>query len=587
MDHGHDDGSSARGSNDPRVGAVLQGRYRITKLLGTGGMGKVYSGERVGLGRPVAIKFLHSMFAREPAAVKRFEREAKAMSRLSHPNCISVIDVGIDGAPYIVMDYVSGRSLVDVLDDGLLRLRRVLNITRQILAGLEHAHSQGIIHRDIKPGNVMVREVEGAEDHVSILDFGLAKFRDVVLTNDITASSMLVGTPGYMSPEQADGEEAGASSDIYAVGILLFEMLTDRKPYEADHPLSVLKMHREAPIPSVRAWVPDRKIPRALESVVNKALAKDIDDRFASASEFAAALDRVARRMDDQRRRRRRTAAKASIAAAALGVVTLGVFVFATGDSRGHQTSANTPASAVNPAASRTLESGSETVSGNAVAPPEQPAATDKPEPPKAEPPKAEPEPPKVEDPPKAELPAEAPVTPAKPTKKQLAAEQPAPEPKATKRSAKLKRPLRMRDIRRMIARKQNAAAIRGLLKMRRKNPRSSYLPYLIATLCMKQQMWDAAITHYRIAIAKKNAYRRSPKVIRDSVFVLSSWRVKDRRNASRLLVHSIGVPALKHLDRTARYSRSSRIRRGASRVARQIRGKYRRKRTRRARRRR
>lgn len=569
----HDDGSVGEVREDPRIGAVLQGRYKVTKLLGTGGMGKVYQGERIGLGRPVAIKFLHSMFAREPAAVKRFEREAKAMSRLSHPNCISVIDVGVEGTPYIVMDHVSGRSLCDVLDDGLLRLRRVLEITRQILAGLAHAHSQGIVHRDIKPGNIMLTEVEGTEDHVSILDFGLAKFRDAVLMQDITASAMLVGTPGYMSPEQTDGEEAGIGSDLYAVGIILFEMLTDRKPYEADNPLSVLRMHRDAKIPSVRARAPDRKIPRALESVVNKALAKDLDDRYTSAAQFSRAIEKVARQMSEKHRRRRRGIAKASIAAGALAAVSLGVFVFATGDSTAHQTSASAPpaqAAAITPKLTVPPTPDSKVKSVTTAAPSIV----------------AEPKRALVSvSPPVSVLPTEAPVTPEPPTRQEMAEAKPKAKPAAAKPRS-LDRPLRLRDIRRMIARKQNGAAIRGLLKMRRKQPRNAYLAYLVASVCMKQQMWNAAITHYRIAIANKKAYRKNPKIIRDGVFVLSSLRSRDRANARNLLVYAIGGSALSHLDRTARYSKSPRLRRGAKSVARQIRSKYRRKKTRRARRR-
>src|SRR5688500_12666242 len=164
--------------DDPRIDSVLQGRYRVISRLAAGGMGTVYRGERIQLGRPVAIKFLHTSFAAEKEFLRRFEVEAKAMSRLSHPHCVSVIDFGVEGAPYMVMDFVHGETLRQVLDRGPLPPSRAVLILKQILAGLAHAHGQGIVHRDVKPANIILGEATGTGEHARILDFGLAKLRD-------------------------------------------------------------------------------------------------------------------------------------------------------------------------------------------------------------------------------------------------------------------------------------------------------------------------------------------------------------------------------------------------------------------------
>src|SRR5215813_4776511 len=182
-------------SDDHLIGRVVGGRYRLTQRLAAGGMGVVYRGERVQLGRPVAIKFLHPTFAMRDDALRRFDIEARAMGRLAHPHCVSVMDFGVEeGMPYLVMDFVHGKTLREILDAGGMPLPRALHIFRQILAGVAHAHGQGIIHRDLKPANVMVTEATGTGDHVRILDFGLAKLRDTS-TSDSSSSSFAIGTP--------------------------------------------------------------------------------------------------------------------------------------------------------------------------------------------------------------------------------------------------------------------------------------------------------------------------------------------------------------------------------------------------------
>ena len=245
---------------DPRVGQILQGRYRIMERVAAGAMGVVYRGERVTLARPVAVKFLHPWVAAQQAFRTRFETEARAMSRLSHPNCVSVIDFGLEGSPYVVMDFIAGSTLRQLLEAGRLAPARAVGIARQLLAGVAHAHAQGIVHRDLKPENLILGDTAGLADHVRILDFGLAKLRD----GPAMTAGMAIGTPGYMSPEQtgAPGEIDGRT-DIYAVGILLFEMLAGRKPFVSEKIAEILLMHRDTPPPSLRQLVPEAESRRA------------------------------------------------------------------------------------------------------------------------------------------------------------------------------------------------------------------------------------------------------------------------------------------------------------------------------------
>jgi serine/threonine-protein kinase len=253
-------------------------------------MGVVYRGERVELGRPVAVKFLHPWIAAQKAFRARFETEARAMSRLAHPNCVSVIDFGVEGAPYLVMDFVTGVTLRKMLESGRLAPPRAVNIARQLLAGVAHAHAQNIIHRDLKPDNLILSDTDGLPDHVRILDFGLAKLRD----GPAQTSGLAIGTPSYMSPEQtgAPGEIDGRT-DIYSIGVVLHEMLAGEKPFISDKIAEILVMHRDlAPTP-LRKVVPAAEISPALEAVVLRALQKKADDRYQTAAEFVAALEQV------------------------------------------------------------------------------------------------------------------------------------------------------------------------------------------------------------------------------------------------------------------------------------------------------
>ncbi len=275
---------------DPRIGLVLNGRYRVDAMLGEGGMGVVYRGQRLQLDRPVAIKFLHTPYAGSPKFVARFDREARAMSRLSHPCCVSVIDFGVQDSPYIVMDFAPGDTLRTILDQQRLSAPRAVQITRQILTGLAHAHEQGIVHRDIKPGNIMLGEATGMGDHVRIFDFGLAKLHDPSGMGDPSTTGV-IGTPSYMAPEQTRGDKLDLRVDLYATGVVLFELLTGEKPFDAPDTMAVLRMHREKTAPRIADV--GMKVSAELEAVIERSLQKEPEQRYQTAAEFLEALDTV------------------------------------------------------------------------------------------------------------------------------------------------------------------------------------------------------------------------------------------------------------------------------------------------------
>jgi len=281
---------------DPRIGGLIDARYKVLEAMASGSMGIVYKAERVPVGKLVAIKFLHASFANDAEFLGRFERETRVMSKLTHPNCVSVVDFGVwDGSPYLVMEYVSGTTLRALIDHGALPPKRALALIRQITAGLAHAHAQGIVHRDVKPANIMISEEIGTGDHVRILDFGLARLRGAV-GRDATQTNVVVGTPNYMAPEQTvGGGLIDARTDIYAVGVVLFEMICGDRPFQADDTLALLGMHRAAPIPRLTDHVArDVQLPPGLQDIVDKAMAKSPGDRFQSAIELAEAIDDVA-----------------------------------------------------------------------------------------------------------------------------------------------------------------------------------------------------------------------------------------------------------------------------------------------------
>src|SRR3954469_3469950 len=269
--------SSGGDAVDPLVGRVLQDRYRILGRIAEGGMGAVYRAERLQLNRTVAVKFLHPAMAKEPVVVRRFEIEARAMSRLAHPNCVSVIDFGVDEQPYLVMDFVQGTELRSEMAAGPLPIRRSLPIARRRLSALEHAHAHSIIHRDIKPENILLERGAGIEDHVRILDFGLAKMlgTDFGLTVGVA-----IGTPNYMAPEQAREGTVDARTDLYAVAVVLFEMLTAIKPFDAPEVGEVLARQMSEARPRLRENAPGQGFSEELELFLLRAMSKRPEARF-------------------------------------------------------------------------------------------------------------------------------------------------------------------------------------------------------------------------------------------------------------------------------------------------------------------
>ncbi|HZU84434.1 MAG TPA: protein kinase [Polyangiaceae bacterium] len=279
--------------DDPLVGRALPGGYLILELVGIGGMGRVYRAEQTNLGRTVAVKIIHPHLVGEENAAARFITEARAASRLNHPNSVGIIDFGKspDGQLYLVMEFLRGRDLARVTyDDGPLPFRRIVDVLRQTLAALAEAHSQNIVHRDLKPENIILEPVRSGGDFVKVVDFGLAKMRAETQQPGITSPGIVCGTPEYMSPEQARGDPLDARSDLYAVGVILYQLLTGRLPFEAESPTQVVLAHLTQPPRDPREVAPERKIPGPLVEVVLKALAKEARDRYQDSDEFAATL---------------------------------------------------------------------------------------------------------------------------------------------------------------------------------------------------------------------------------------------------------------------------------------------------------
>jgi len=278
--------------SDPKLGTSVAGRYQLSDRLGAGGMGVVYKGEDTRTQKKVAVKFLHDAFAGTPDLVKRFEREVSAMTRLDHPNLVGISDSGVEaGVPYLVMEFHSGKPLAHLVEAGALAPARAVALARQILAGVGAAHASGVVHRDLKPDNIMLLDdVDG--DFVKIFDFGLAKMvHGSTQATKLTNTGFALGTPAYMSPEQATGAPTDERADIYAIGVMLYHMVTGRVPFDADSPLTVLLKHAdETPVPPRKA-ARNVRISDELETAILRAMEKKPSDRWRSADAFAAALD--------------------------------------------------------------------------------------------------------------------------------------------------------------------------------------------------------------------------------------------------------------------------------------------------------
>ena len=286
--------SKAKVKEDPLMGTVIGGRYRITGKLGQGGMGVVYKGRQEAVDRDVAIKVLLQELVEDESLVQRFHLEARAASRLSHPNTITIYDFGQhEDLLYIAMEYLHGQPLNTVLKQGPMPPARVIHIMMQALRSLSEAHKKGIVHRDIKPDNIYLTEMGGVHDFVKVLDFGVAKLKSSG-EKTLTKAGMIFGTPKYMSPEQARSQELDARSDIYALGVMMYQMLMGRVPFDADDHVSILLKHVTEPPPPFGKIRPDLHVPKEFQDLVFRAMEKNVKDRYQSADEMLMALEGLA-----------------------------------------------------------------------------------------------------------------------------------------------------------------------------------------------------------------------------------------------------------------------------------------------------
>lgn len=296
--------------SDPRalLGSTIAGRYRVEALLGKGGMGSVYRVQHLAIRKPMALKVLSEKMMSVPAVVARFEREATLAAHLDHPHVVSASDFGRteEGRFYLVLEYVEGKELRDVLDElgGPLPPVRAFYIARQIASALTRAQSLGIVHRDLKPENIMLVRRDGHDDYVKVLDFGLALLsrhlestggdeHTVETAPKITQVGEIFGTPAYMAPEQTIGAATDIRTDLYAVGVVLYEMLTGVRPFAGQSTLALIQQHLAVPAPPMRERAPKVRVPEDMEALVMRLLAKQPAARFQSPEELIEAIDRI------------------------------------------------------------------------------------------------------------------------------------------------------------------------------------------------------------------------------------------------------------------------------------------------------
>ena len=275
---------------DPRVGLILDSKYKLIESLGQGGMGSVFRAQRLHIGDEVAVKLLHHDLVREEKALERFRREARAAAMIRHPNVVSIHDfndgTGNASQPYIVMELVRGVSLGDLLRrEGRMSPQRAVRLMHDICAGVGVAHRQGLLHRDLKPDNVIVvpPSHEGDEETAKVVDFGLAKVRDVAASTALTHTGAVIGTLYYMSPEQCSGEELDSRADVYSLGAMFYEMLAGGPPFRSRNLAGLIAKHLNEPPPP---FPQELRVPRALEAVCFRALAKDRNHRPPDAIAF-------------------------------------------------------------------------------------------------------------------------------------------------------------------------------------------------------------------------------------------------------------------------------------------------------------
>ena len=284
---------------NPIIGSVSDGRYRVEALLGEGAVGSVYRAIDVQTGERVALKQWHA-FALNYEVRGRFLREATALATLDHPNIVQVVGHGFaDGVPYVALEYLEGRTLEIMLHGGRpLAPDLALELARQALSAIAYAHAHQVVHRDLKPENIFVARDADGRPAVKILDYGLAKFMadESVLGSagmPLTAMGVMIGTPLYMPPEQAAGSSVDLAADVYAMGCVLFEMLTGRPPFIAGSNVELITAHLRAPIPSLADALPDMRVAPELQALIDRALAKRQTERFANAGAMLRALNQL------------------------------------------------------------------------------------------------------------------------------------------------------------------------------------------------------------------------------------------------------------------------------------------------------
>jgi eukaryotic-like serine/threonine-protein kinase len=281
---------------DPLIGRVINGRFKIVSVIARGGMGKVYRAEQAPLGRICALKVLSPKYEgdRDPEFHKRFFLEASTASKLTHPNTVTVFDYGQsdDEIYYIAMEYIEGQTLHRVLrGEGPFNETRTAHIARQICRSLREAHGIGVVHRDLKPGNVLLVDREDERDHVKVLDFGLVK--DTESGEDLTQQGLFMGSPKYMAPEQITGGKVSARTDIYALGVMMYEMLAGKVPFDKGASVGTLMSHVHDSVPLMQEHNPDLEISQPMAALVYRCLDKHPEQRFSSMNELLAALKRT------------------------------------------------------------------------------------------------------------------------------------------------------------------------------------------------------------------------------------------------------------------------------------------------------
>ena len=584
-------------ADDSRIGSLVDERYKILEAMAAGSMGAVYRAERVPVGKQVAIKFLHASVAMEPEFQIRFERETRVMSKLAHPNCVSVVDFGVwDQAPYLVMELVNGTTLRALLDDGPLAPVRALGLMRQIASGLAYAHSQDLVHRDVKPANIMISDEIGTGEHVRILDFGLARLRTGATTagRDATLHNVVVGTPNYMAPEQTVGGGAiDARTDIYAAGVVLFEMVTGERPFIAEETMQLLGMHRAAKIPRLAERAPDIEMPDGLQEIIDTAMAKKPGDRYQNAIELASAIDDiidprpVELRVSGSRPVQRKSAIVATApteldvttpsgpsetphrwrSALAIGVL---LAVGITG-SAAYLILRTGPAVAIDAAAGAPL--GVPAPIDTQIVDAVPPDAADLDAQPDAE----------IDAPPDAldAGDAEIEMNPETaedldPSKESVAtAEDEAPNAPSTKEDVEKQAPAQptqatnIHDAVLLIKDGQRELAVASLRALEKSNPSSAYIPFLLGNLYADKLWWGVAMDNYKIAIGKNAGYKSNPTLIRNVIRMLASAKTQPRAQG---LLRAIGHPAVPFLKAAAKAEPNAIVKRQAAALARTIR---------------